>query len=265
MPGVRTQERKSAPAPASPGPAPASNDSLSDPLQGSIANKPADSGLAAASRPLDTSGDAARFKGGKVETQSSKHMWVLYEQAAHAMLGLGRETTNVAAASRGNARLCPELKGRERALQKVQADYGGHPEKLMDLARASIVYDDAESLEKGVEIVRAMDVVREKNNFETPNGGYRDYNFNIRIEGHICELQLHLSQIMDAKKKGHKHYNVVRDIEAQQKEHGGPLTEADTNKKENAQGSMWKLYNDAYAAAGGQVTPAQREKEPKKP
>jgi len=275
MPGqTRVAENKGGPSQATTSPpsnvgsqgADSLKDKLADPLVSpQIKQAKQDEGLAAATRPLDATGDANKWKGGKVETQSSKHLFVLYEQAAKALVTLGTKTTDVAGATNGTPKLCPELKGRKRALEKIQADYDGHPERLVDIARASIFYDDAPSLEKGVAAVNGtMEVVREKDNFKNPLGGYRDYNFNVRIDGHICELQLHLTKILDAKAKGHHDYEEVRTIEALAKS-GKPLSKEQLETLKTKKADMWKLYNDAYADAGGTVTEEHRSKEPKKP
>ncbi|MFT7520437.1 MAG: hypothetical protein ACI9MC_002583 [Kiritimatiellia bacterium] len=213
-----------------------------------------DAGLTAAKRPLDDRAGDAR--------QDTKHLALIYDKAATALIGLGSETERVAGATGGTAKVCAELKGRERALQKIESDYDGHPERLVDVARASVFYDTDEGMKDGVALIRkSMDVVRVKNNFELPKGGYRDYNFNVRIDGHVCELQVHLTAIIEAKKEGHDDYEVVREIEARQK-NGDPITPDDLKLLGEKRAAMWKLYNDAYAGAGGKVTEEERSHEP---
>jgi len=216
-----------------------------------------DAGLAAASRPLDTAS-------GK-PVQSSKHLAILYDQAATAMIALGEETHAIAGATKGKAAVPSELKGRARAVEKIEADYGGKPERLIDIARSSVYYDDWADLEAGMAAVRessVMEVVQEKDRFASPLDGYRDFTFNVRVEGHICEIQLHLTKIIEAKKKGHHDYTIVRGIEARVKM-GAPVSADDLATLAELKANMWGLYNDAYADTGGEVTEEQRAMEGK--
>ena len=108
--------------------------------------------------------------------------------------GMVAETGALANKTNGTPKIPDELKGRKRAEEKIATDYGGNAARIVDLARSSVFYDDVSDLQTGVQEVRdSWNVVREKDRFEAPAGGYRDIMFNVDIGGHICELQLHLA------------------------------------------------------------------------
>ena len=55
-------------------------------------------------------------------------------------------------------------------------------------------------------------VVRLKNRFANPlPTGIRDCLMNVKMNGHICEVQLHLSYIIKEKGAMHEYYNFFRD------------------------------------------------------
>jgi hypothetical protein len=103
------------------------------------------------------------------------------------------------------------LKGRARALEKIEDDYGDDPSRLTDAVRCTmVVYEEAhlkivaEALASGED---AHQIARLKNRFAHPNfNGYRDAMFGIALqvpllEGggtvrHVCEIQLHLACIL---------------------------------------------------------------------
>lgn len=141
------------------------------------------------------------------------------------------------------------LKGRERAGEKASSDYGGKTESLVDIARASIV---CQTIEQVVECYEAaaseFEVVRVKNRFASPAGGYRDLNLNVKLEGgHIAELQIHLQAIIDVKNAdGHKIYEDVRKIEAKPEEE---RSEEEKKQLEEGRAAMQALYNEAWEQA----------------
>lgn len=110
------------------------------------------------------------------------------------------------------------IKSKERALAKVNHELGGDPRKITDLARATLVAHDVESL---VNIYQEFDqhaaIVQVKNRFKQPTvSEYRDLNLLIRLPetGMIAEVQIHL-QAIAAVKNGHEHkfYEKIQSIE----------------------------------------------------
>jgi tetratricopeptide (TPR) repeat protein len=107
------------------------------------------------------------------------------------------------------------LKGRKRTEEKVANEYDGNHVCMLDLVRCSIVVDDELSLGAVLSHLLTLDgcVVRLKNRFKKPLfTGIRDCLLNIKVAGHICEVQLHLSQILKEKPAMHEFYNFFRDM-----------------------------------------------------
>ena len=112
-------------------------------------------------------------------------------------------------------------KGRARASEKIENEYGGEARKLVDVVRCSVVVDREDELFAVAEALAgdgdisitpdgdAFEVVRLKNRFKEPLfNGYRDalYSVRVRLEGdvwHVCELQLHLSAVIAHKEHTH--------------------------------------------------------------
>ncbi|GMH68373.1 hypothetical protein TL16_g04913 [Triparma laevis f. inornata] len=108
---------------------------------------------------------------------------------------------------------CAPLKGRKRAEEKIKDDYEGNFKCMLDLVRCSIIVETEEQL-GGVlgKILELGIVVRLKNRFANPlPTGIRDCLMNVKINNHICEVQLHLSYIIKEKGAMHEYYNFFRD------------------------------------------------------
>jgi len=180
---------------------------------------------------------------------------ILYKQAAEAQEELYAKVTTIASETGGEAKLPQALKGRERATEKTMADYKGDASKLVDLVRASIVYKSFPELMGGLDICnRNLTLVREKNRFAQPTpAGYRDILLNVKLSnGHIAELQLHLTQILAVKSgAGHKIYEEVRKIEAIAQTADRALTGEERAKIEQLNAEAKALYDQALASAGG--------------
>ncbi|MCO4746593.1 MAG: hypothetical protein KC912_17495 [Proteobacteria bacterium] len=122
-----------------------------------------------------------------------------------------------------------KIKGIERSNDKVDFKYGGDASRLTDIARGSIVFkDELEVRESFPAVVEELEkrgwnlVGNVKDRFLDPASGYRDMLMNVDIDGHICELQLHVEKMMEAKhdSAGHDNYKVIRDIELEQMKTG---------------------------------------------
>ena len=108
---------------------------------------------------------------------------------------------------------CAPLKGRARAEEKTKDDYEKNFKCMLDLVRCSIIVETEEQL-GGVlgKMLELGIVVRLKNRFANPlPTGIRDCLTNVKINGHICEVQLHLSYIIKEKGAMHEYYNFFRD------------------------------------------------------
>ena len=100
-----------------------------------------------------------------------------------------------------------------RIYYKLATKYKGDVSKVTDCAAISLVFASAEGLERAATWVRDR-AVTFKNRLKHPTDeGYRDLMFTVeKADGHVCEVQLHLKEMMDAKKSGagHKMYKVCR-------------------------------------------------------
>ena len=178
---------------------------------------------------------------------------ILYKQAAEAQEELYAKVTTIASETGGEPKLPETLKGRERAIEKTMADYKGDASKLVDLVRGSIVYESYYKLMEGLDSCNQnLTLVREKNRFDKPApSGYRDILLNVKLSnGHIAELQLHLTQILAVKSGGeHKIYEEVRKIQAIAKTADRALTGEERAKIEQLNAESKALYEQALASA----------------
>ena len=157
----------------------------------------------------------------------------------------------------GTAKLAP-VKTFKRAKEKVVADFTdkgtnmSDVSRLVDLCRGSIVFDKIGDIVKAVELLpnSGVKIIKAKNKFsKLDDSGYRDFNFNIEIDGYICELQLHIKEIIEFKDgAGHDLY-----VEQQGLERATSLT---GEQKERLQAIIVEArgrYDAAYKKAGGQI------------
>ena len=162
-----------------------------------------------------------------------KFIYKLYEEAAVAKVEFDPIVSSIASMTNGTAKI-PKLKDQNTAVGKSEGEYGGDHSRLVDICRASIIYNSYKNLMEGLGKSKEMiTLVREKNRFAEPTlAGYRDILLNVSLSnGHIAELQLHLQQIMDVKNGvGHKLYEEVRSIERAAKEAARALTPEEAAK-----------------------------------
>ena len=112
----------------------------------------------------------------------------------------------------------PGLKGKARALEKANNDYGGDVRQLRDLARQTLKNKRCLSMVQAIEAMREAGItfIGLKNKYRNPTPmGYRDINLNVGIplkDGrvHIGEVQVNLQSMLQAKDKAHEYYEKVR-------------------------------------------------------
>mmetsp|Transcript_6097 Transcript_6097/g.10411 ORF Transcript_6097/g.10411 Transcript_6097/m.10411 type:complete len:815 (-) Transcript_6097:21-2465(-) len=135
----------------------------------------------------------------------------------------------------------PELKSKNRSMEKIDNDYNGDRSRLTDMVRGSVVCSDPwKVMDSWQETDTVARVLRVKNRFASPVNGYRDFLLNIEVtppQGakYIVELQIHLKSMMDYKNKiGHKIYEDIR---------SGKLSPSEVAAKESemktAQDNIW--------------------------
>lgn len=118
---------------------------------------------------------------------------------------LVEKTKELAAKFGGKPKYRPQninngLKGKERAIEKINADYGGNPALLVDVAGSKIVFNKLDELYDALEKIidsGVIEIIRFKDRIAKPLGsGYRDILMNAKMSnGHIVEFRLHLKRI----------------------------------------------------------------------
>ena len=112
----------------------------------------------------------------------------------------------------------PGIKSTERARQKMDSDYAGHANMLKDLARLTLRFTRPPAMAQALREFEALGfrivVLKNKYRFVTPLG-YSDFNLVVAVtlEGgtdYLCEMQLNLVQMLDAKHLAHEQYEKVR-------------------------------------------------------
>ena len=112
--------------------------------------------------------------------------------------------------------------------EKVKNDYGGDVRCIVDAARGSLVFSTLGGL---LEVVEALVsgsssadaaaaagatqfiIVRVKDRLSKPaTGGYRDIMLNGSVGGHVCELQLHIKNLVVFKAQAHVIYGILRSV-----------------------------------------------------
>ncbi|KAJ1452974.1 hypothetical protein M885DRAFT_619438 [Pelagophyceae sp. CCMP2097] len=141
---------------------------------------------------------------------------------AETLYAAANETANVFAdtvsqmcVENGEVKLAP-LKSLVRSSEKVELEYHGDWRRLVDVSRASIIVQSEAQLVAVADCVSALaNVVGLKNRFNEPLfNGYRDALFSLQVSKdgtvHVCELQLHLAQIVALKHETHAYYAYFR-------------------------------------------------------
>ena len=114
----------------------------------------------------------------------------------------------------------PGVKGRGSAERKLNDNYKGEAARFRDLARATVLFENAADLLKVLTELDGgslgLEIAQLKNKFANPTPlGYRDMNLNVRVqlgdgEAHLAEVQLNLKSVADAKHIAHEQYEVIR-------------------------------------------------------
>ena len=141
---------------------------------------------------------------------ASSGLWeVVIDTARHAGLPVAEDRSASPSVS-WNVKL---FSGRIQAKAAKYGDLG----QITDVLRGSIVFDTAEQLAAGIAhldphhnpLVPWVDNRLGDESAEWMNG-YRDVVLILNIDGHLCELQLHLKAMYDAKAEGHRAFALAR-------------------------------------------------------
>jgi ppGpp synthetase/RelA/SpoT-type nucleotidyltranferase len=194
----------------------------------------------------------AKLKGVTVR-QPSNDLDELYKQAPDADKELRKIATEIAKQTQGEAVLV-RLKSRQRAEEKINADYGGDASRVLDISRATIKFGTVDDLYQALVKIDSspnIKIVRMKDRFLKPGlDGYRDLLLNLKMpNGFITELQLHLKQILAVKKEGHKIYTEMQAIDRKAEAEKRDFTAAELEQKKRLMEQSEALYNQAFESA----------------
>jgi hypothetical protein len=185
--------------------------------------------------------------------QKTNNIDALYKQAEIAHIELKKLTDNIAQSTNGKPVVPEKLKSMERARDKIAIEFEGDASKLFDISRSTIVYDSISDLYLGLQkIDSSVEVVRIKDRFVKPTSvGYRDILLNIRQpNGHITELQLAISEILEVKDgEGHKLYEQIRKIIDLAKAENREYSQQEIIDMDNYKLMSEKMYNEAFYKA----------------
>ena len=145
------------------------------------------------------------------------------------------------------------LKGSNRAVEKITDDYKGDATKIKDILRSTLVIQNIQ--QAGVafqEIGKRYRVVDFRNWLDpkarVPDGGYRDIKINVDVDGHIAEIQINSPEMVAVKEKFHYLYEERENLNRNSK----GLSQAERNALEkrisDIDAEMKPYYDEAFAA-----------------
>jgi hypothetical protein len=110
--------------------------------------------------------------------------------------------------------LSTPIKNVNRIKQKVENDYNGEYNRCLDLVRVSALFKSSLHFINFLIYLnrtKIYNIIRVKDRFNNPiENGYMDILINIRIKNHICELQVHLTDLYYYKELGHRILEIER-------------------------------------------------------
>ncbi|MEZ9058224.1 RelA/SpoT domain-containing protein [Vibrio pelagius] len=183
-------------------------------------------------------------------TQPYTDFDVLYSKSHQAQAELETICKSTALLTNSEA-LFAGVKSQARAQEKIALELDGDVTRITDLARATIIANDVESLVEVYEAVsREADVVKVKNKFKSPaDSGYRDLNLLVRLPktNIIAEVQLHLKAIADVKSgPEHELYEIIQGIERNALAQNRSLNDIEAAQINNLRRQSSELYQQAW-------------------
>jgi len=145
------------------------------------------------------------------------------------------------------------LKGSNRAIEKIEFDYDGDPNKIKDILRSTIVVNNFQQAGVALKEVSGQYRVVDVRNLLDPKinsleGGYRDIKINVEIDGHIAEVQINFPELMAVKDNFHDLYamrdNLERIINSERRKY----TKAERAQIDQMNATMKPYYDAAFEA-----------------
>ena len=147
------------------------------------------------------------------------------------------------------------IKGQERVKEKAEGEEGGDYTAIRDVVRGTIAVDSLDQIGAAWKALEANGVKfarKPRDRMVKPAPGeYRDIITNVVMpNGHICELQINVKPMLQAKAKAHKIYEQYRSILADIEERGkGPdgATPVEVSRMEILARKQTAIYRKAWA------------------
>ena len=146
------------------------------------------------------------------------------------------------------------LKAPERALEKINSDYGGDPRQIKDLVRGRFVVDTPEQIVAIKQaILEELDVDSMKDKYLVPTEtGYRDLNTKVALEnGHIAEIQVQQRDMMRVNKPTHDFMEEIQEIERRAETESRLFTQEENVRLDSLRNQAKELH--AAAAYDGDL------------
>jgi hypothetical protein len=175
----------------------------------------------------------------------------IYQTAERAKPSFDAKVREIADALGVTAVIPDTLKGRARALEKINSDYNGDASKIKDVLRATISADSAAAAQQVLdEIQRVFDIHQVKSTLgagAVTIDGYRDAKAFVKVGSIIAEIQVHVAPMEHARNLAHGLYEQRQGIER------GMLGRAPTADEKariaDLNARMWDIYAPAWERA----------------
>ena len=153
----------------------------------------------------------------------------------------------------GGQYIAPPLKGRERALEKMNGQFGGDAGQLTDVVRSTFEVKTPADAQKALAEI--------KKNFKTSDVGfrnllekgsttklygYRDIRVHVMSNGSPAEIQINIPEMLEVKQKMHKHFEIVSKLDRAAKVEGRALSPAELAQKKLLVGEMEAAYDAVW-------------------
>lgn len=172
----------------------------------------------------------------------------VFDEAMHSALrDLGAEGREVKLA---------DIKGPERAVAKILADYGGEADRIKDLVRGTLVIREIGSVKSAIAALESrfgkLHGLRNGLDPEAPpvtSSGYRDAKANVMINGQLAEVQVSVPEMMAAKKEAHPLYERFEEIQRRIERAGRDATPDEAAELAELEARQQKIYAAAWESS----------------
>lgn len=148
------------------------------------------------------------------------------------------------------------IKVPSRATEKILVDYKGDPRRIKDLVRGTIVIKDIGAAKTAIaalhkefgNLLDMRDALSESSAPFSPDG-YRDMKMTVMVDGHLCEVQVNVPEMIAAKAEAHPLYEQAAKISRAADDAGRDLTPGEAAQKLALEQRQAQIYGSAWEAA----------------